>query len=69
MKACIEGIGMYRLILDTGCHLDQEECLYALECARNLESVGKLDVVGFNFKIGIMFFHCTNKSTIMVMVL
>ena len=43
---------MYRLILDTGCHLDLEKCLYIPECARNLVYVGRLDDVGFNFKIG-----------------
>ena len=29
MKARMEGIGTYILILDTGCHLDLEKCLYA----------------------------------------
>ncbi|KAG6519811.1 hypothetical protein ZIOFF_023320 [Zingiber officinale] len=43
MKARIEGIGTYRLILDTGCSLDLENCLYVPICARNLISVGKLD--------------------------
>ena len=51
MKARIEGIRTYILILDTGCHLDLEKCLYVPDCARNLVSVGKLDE-GFNFKIG-----------------
>ena len=49
MKARIEGIGMYRLILDNGCHLDLEKCLYVPDCARNLVSVGKLDDLGFTF--------------------
>ena len=52
MKVRIEGIRMYRLILDTGCHLDLDKCHYVLECARNLVYVGRLDDVGFNFKIG-----------------
>uniref|UniRef100_A0A2P2MWM4 Retrovirus-related Pol polyprotein from transposon TNT 1-94 n=1 Tax=Rhizophora mucronata TaxID=61149 RepID=A0A2P2MWM4_RHIMU len=52
MKARIEGIGTYRLILDTKCHLDLVKCLYVPECARNLVSVAKLDEVGFNLKIG-----------------
>ncbi|KAJ1412275.1 gag-polypeptide of LTR copia-type, partial [Sesbania bispinosa] len=43
MKARIEGIGTYRLILDTGCCLDLEKCLYVPGCARNLVSVAKLD--------------------------
>ena len=52
MKALIEGIGMYILILDTECHLDLDKCLYVLECARNLVYVRRLEDVGFNFKIG-----------------
>ena len=48
----IEGIWTNRLILDTSCHLDLEKCLYVPDCARNLVSVGKLDDLGFNFKIG-----------------
>lgn len=51
MKAQIEEIGMYKLILDTGCHLDLEKCLYVPDCARSLVSVGKLDNVGFYFNI------------------
>ena len=52
MKARIEGIRTCRLILDTGCHLDLEKCLYVHECARNLVYVGRMDNVGFNLKIG-----------------
>ncbi|KAG7578785.1 Zinc finger CCHC-type [Arabidopsis thaliana x Arabidopsis arenosa] len=52
MKAKIEGIGTYRLILDTGCHVDLEGCLYVPECSRNLVSVSRLDNLGFVFKIG-----------------
>ena len=51
MKARIEGIGTYRLILDSGCCLDLEKCLYVSVCARNLISVAKLDKLGFNFRI------------------
>ncbi|KAK9128170.1 hypothetical protein Syun_016967 [Stephania yunnanensis] len=39
MKARIEGIGTYRLILDTGYFLDLEKCLYVPECSSNLVSV------------------------------
>ncbi|WVZ07573.1 hypothetical protein V8G54_020919 [Vigna mungo] len=49
--AQIEGIGTYRLILDTGYCLNLEKCLYVPGCARNLISVAKLDCLGFNFKI------------------
>jgi len=52
MKARIEGIGTYRLILDTGCHVDLKGCLYVPRWARNLVYVARLDALGFNFKIG-----------------
>ena len=62
MKARIEGIGTYHLILDTGYHLDLEKCLYVPECARNLVSVAKLDKLGFKFEIGNgVFSLCKNK--------
>ena len=51
MKAQIEGIGTYRLILDTGSHVDLEGCLYVPECARNLVSVSRLDNLGFSIKV------------------
>ena len=40
------------MILDNGCHLDLEKYLYVPECVRNLVYIGRLDDVGFNFKIG-----------------
>ena len=51
MKAQVEGIGTYRLILDTGYRLDLEKCLYVPECARNLISVSRLDILGFDFRL------------------
>ncbi|KAL2246808.1 UNVERIFIED_CONTAM: Retrovirus-related Pol polyprotein from transposon TNT 1-94 [Sesamum indicum] len=51
MKARIEGIGTYKLILDTGCHLDLQKCLYVPECARNLVSASVLDNNDFCFEI------------------
>ena len=63
MKAQIEGIGTYRLILDTGCYLDLEKCLYVPDCARNLVSVGKLDNVGFDVKIGNNTFSLYKRNT------
>ncbi|KAL8159417.1 hypothetical protein V2J09_000954 [Rumex salicifolius] len=51
-KALIEDIGTYRLILDTGCHIDLEECLYVPECTRNLVSISRLDNLGFHIKFG-----------------
>ncbi|RDY01355.1 hypothetical protein CR513_15333, partial [Mucuna pruriens] len=52
MKARIEDIETYILILDTGCHVNLEGCLCVPECARNLFFVSNLDDLGFNFKIG-----------------
>lgn len=52
MNVRIEEIGMYRLILNTGYCVDLEKCLYAPDCACNLVSIGKLDKLGFSFKIG-----------------
>ena len=50
MKARIEGIGTYRLILDTGYRLDLEKCLYVPKYARNLISISRLDILGFDWK-------------------
>jgi transposase InsO family protein len=52
MKAPVEGVGTYRLILDTGHHLDLFETLYVPSISRNLVSISKLDVVGYSFKFG-----------------
>ena len=52
MKAPIEGIGTYRLILDTGYHLYLLQTFYVPSVSRNLVSLSKLDVFGFNFKFG-----------------
>ena len=52
MRARIEGIGTYKLILDIRCHVDLEGCLYVPRCFRNLVYVAKLDELGFSFKIG-----------------
>lgn len=61
MKARIEGIGTYRLILD-GYYLDLEKCLYVLKCARHLVSIAKLDKSGFKSEIGNNVFSlCKNK--------
>jgi len=57
MKAQIEGIWTYKLILDTGYCLDLEKCLYVPSCATHLIFVGKLNCLGFNFKIENGVFH------------
>ena len=46
MKARIEGVRTYRIVLDTGYCLDLEKCLYVPDCSRNLVSVSRLDVLG-----------------------
>ena len=70
MKARIEGIRTYKLILDIGCHVDLQRCLYVLGCARNLVSVEKLGRLGFSFKIENNVFsmfknmYCYGSSTL-----
>ncbi|KAH0661810.1 hypothetical protein KY284_026741 [Solanum tuberosum] len=49
MKAKIEGIGTYLLILDIGHHLDLLQTLYIPSVSRNLISFSRLDVSGFDF--------------------
>ena len=61
-KASIEGIGTYRLILDSGYHLDLPQTLYVPSLSRNLVSVSKLDVNGFSFKIEKGCFSLFNKD-------
>ncbi|KAI0524826.1 hypothetical protein KFK09_004214 [Dendrobium nobile] len=52
VKAQVEAIGTYRLILDTGHHLDLFQTLYVHSVSRNLVSLSKLDTAGFCFKFG-----------------
>ena len=61
-KAPIEGIGTYRLILDSGYYLDLPQTLYVPSLSRNLVSVSKLDVNGFSFKIRKGCFSLFNKD-------
>ena len=51
-KAPVEGIGTYRLSLDTGHYLDLFQTLYVPTFSRNLVSLPKLDKAGFSFKFG-----------------
>ena len=62
MKARIEGIRTYKLILDTGDCLNLEKRLYVPGCARNLIFVAKLDYLGFNFRIENGIFHLYKLS-------
>ncbi|XP_019435007.1 PREDICTED: uncharacterized protein LOC109341527 [Lupinus angustifolius] len=52
VKVPVEAVGTYRLILDTGHHLDLFETLYVPNISRNLVSLSKLDVGGYSFKFG-----------------
>ena len=52
VKVPVEAVGTYRLILDTGHHLDLFETLYVPNISRNLVSLSKLDVAGYSLKFG-----------------
>ena len=62
MKALIEGIGTYCLILDSGYQLDLSESIYVPSIGRNLISVSKLDVCDFNGKFGSNSFSLFKNS-------
>ncbi|KAF3655398.1 putative receptor protein kinase TMK1-like [Capsicum annuum] len=49
VKAPVEAIKTYRLILDTGRHLDLVETYYVPSLSRNLVSLSKLDKTGYSF--------------------
>ena len=66
MKAPIEGMGTYRLVLDSGCHLDVLQTLHVPSLSRNLEPVSKLDVIEFTFKIGNGCFNLFNKNDYLI---
>ena len=52
VKAPVEAIGSYCLILDTGHHLDLFRTLYVPSITRDLVSLSKLDTIGHSFKFG-----------------
>ena len=52
IKAEIEGIETYHLVLDTNYHLDLFKTLYVPSISKNLVSFPKLDIYGFNFTFG-----------------
>ena len=52
MKAPVEAVETYRLILDSGHHLDLLETFYVPSISRNLVSLSKLDKAGYVFKFG-----------------
>jgi len=51
-KVPVEAVGTYRLILDTGYHLDLMNTFYVPSITRNLISLSKLDIAGYSFKFG-----------------
>jgi len=51
-KVPMETVETYRLILDTGYHLDLMDTFYVPSITRNLISLSKLDVAGYSFKFG-----------------
>ncbi|KAJ1384422.1 Zinc finger, CCHC-type [Sesbania bispinosa] len=52
MKVPMEAVGTYRLILDTGFHLDLFDTFYVPSISRNLVSLFELDVAGYTFRFG-----------------
>ena len=52
VKAPVEAIGTYRLILDTRHHLDLFQTLYIPSVSCNLISLFKLGTVGYSIKFG-----------------
>ena len=54
----VEAVGTYRLILDTGHHLDLFETFYVPSIFRNLVSLSKLDVAGYSFKLVMVVLVC-----------
>ena len=52
MKAKIEGIGTYYLVLDIGYHLDLFKTFYIPSISKNLVSLPKLDICDFDFIFG-----------------
>ena len=52
MKALVEDVGTYRLILDSRHHLDLLKTFYVPSISRNLVSLSKLDKAGYVFKFG-----------------
>lgn len=52
VKAPVEAIGSYHLILDIEHHLELFQTLYVPLVCRNLISLSKLDTSGFSFRFG-----------------
>ena len=65
VKAPIEGIGTYRLILDSGHYLDLLQIPYIPSVSRNLVSISRLDVLGFSVKLGHGSFSLYNNTLLL----
>ena len=52
MKAPVETVGTYCLILDSRHHLDLFKTFYVPSIFKNLVSISKLDKAGYVFKFG-----------------
>ena len=65
MKALVEAVGTYSLILDNGHHLDLLETFYVPSISRNLVSLSKLDKARYVFKFGSGCFNLY-KNTSMI---
>ena len=68
MKAKIEGIETYCLVLDTSYHLDLFKTIYVPSISRNLVSLLKLDIYGFNSTFGHGCFSLYKNSKPIVLV-
>ena len=64
VKAPVEGIGTYCLVLDTGHHLDLSQTLYVLSLSRNLISLSKLDFIRYSFTFGNRCFSLFKQNNI-----
>ena len=62
VKAPVEAIEIYCLILDTGHHLDLFKTLYVPSISWNLIFMSKLDTLGFSFKFGNRCFNLFKHS-------
>jgi len=54
----MEAVRTYRLILDTGYHLDLMDTFYGPSITRNLISLSKFDVVGYSLSLGMVVSVC-----------
>lgn len=64
VKAPVEAIGTYRLILDTEHHLDLFQTFYVPSISRNLISLPKLDKAGYFFSFGNECFNLFKQNVL-----